>query len=283
MIKNIGKWKISSIRTGKFRLDGGAMMGSVPKVLWEKTNPADEYNRIQLSLRCLLADDGENVVLVESGMGNKIDADFKEMFDVQQSDFPLKDALSENGYSPGDITHVILTHLHFDHAGGATILENGELKPTFPNADYYFSERNWQAGLTPNLRDRASYLHENFKPLMDSRRLKLVPDNSSILPGISTLSVDGHTTGQQLIIISDAAEKLVFCADLIPLVSHLKLPWIMGYDLNAALTLTEKMDFLAKAAKENWWLWFYHDPDVAAIKIEKGEKYYSPTAMVMDE
>ena len=280
MLNHIGKWKIFPLETGDFRLDGGAMMGSVPKVLWEKTNPADELNRIDLALRCLLLDDGENIVLIETGMGDKLTEKFANMFHVQQSNHPLRERLGEIGYKMEDITHMILTHLHFDHSGGAIILdENDDLVPAFPNAVYYVSDTNWEAGMNPSPRDSASYLDFNYAPLEKAGVLELVSDNSLIIDGISTISVNGHTTGQQLIKIDSEGDTLIFCSDLIPLRSHIKLPWIMGYDLNAVLTLEEKTIFLKEAADNNWWLWFYHDPKTIAVKIKQGKKYYD----VVDE
>ena len=276
MLNNIGKWKVFALETGEFRLDGGAMMGSVPKVLWAKTNPADEFNRINLSLRCLLVDDGQNCVLVETGMGSKLAKDFIDMFHVKQKEDPIAFCLKSKGYSVTDITHVILTHLHFDHSGGILNLNaSGESVLAFPNAQYYISETNWHAGMNPSPRDSASYLENNYSFLESTGKLKLIPDNSQIIDGISTLTVNGHTSGQQLIKVMDDQDVLVFCSDLIPLKSHVKIPWIMGYDLNALLTLQEKTDFLNKASNENWWLWFYHDPETIAIRIEKGEKYYN--------
>ena len=273
-LENIGKWKIFALETGSFRLDGGAMMGSVPKVLWQETNKPDSLNRIKLSLRCLLADDGENIILVETGIGHKNSNSFIEMFDIRHDENTLSNSLDKYGYSHENITHVILTHLHFDHAGGALYYDGDELKPTFPNAKYYVSKRNWNAGLNPSPRDRASYLDLNYKLLENKGLLHLISDNSNILDGVSTYTVDGHTTGQQLIKISSSNKTLVFCSDLIPLKSHLKLPWIMGYDLNAALTLKEKKEFLNQASKFDWLLFFYHDPDYVAVRVKKGDKYY---------
>ena len=276
MLDNIGKWKVFALETGDFSLDGGAMMGSVPKVLWEKTNPADSLNRIELALRCLLLDDGENCVLIETGMGRKISDDFKTMFNVRQKENPLKSSLKRLNYKLEDITHVILTHLHFDHSGGILDLnEEGELVPAFSNAKYYISNTNWDSAMNPSPRDSASYLNYNYSLLESLGRLILVSDNSIILDGISTITVNGHTSGQQLVKIKSEKDVLVFCSDLIPLKSHIRLPWIMGYDLNAALTLKEKTTFLNLAAENNWWLWFYHDPNTVAVKIEKGEKYYN--------
>ena len=275
MLDKIGNWKLKILETGDFKLDGGAMMGTVPKVLWEKTNPSDKLNRIDLSLRCLLLDDGNRRVLIETGIGNKFNEKFKEMFAIKQSHSPLSDTLSNYGYIPTDITDVIITHLHFDHAGGAIRLNSiNELVPTFPNAIYHISKKNWNAGIKPNPRDKASYLKENYLPLLDAGVLNLIDNNKEIIPGISSYFVNGHTTGQQLIKIRGLKETLVFCSDLIPLRSHLKLPWIMGYDLNALLTLEEKTKFLEEAARLGWWLFFYHDPKTVAVKIAKGVKYY---------
>ena len=276
MLNNIGEWKVIVLETGDFRLDGGAMMGSVPKVLWEQTNPADELNRINLSLRCLLLDNGSKRVLIETGMGNKFNDKFKSMFAIKQSSNPLSDTLCEYGYNPESITDVILTHLHFDHSGGALNCNGNEvLVPAFTNAKYHISESNWKLGVAPNPRDRASYLNENYLPLKDAGVLNLIADNSEILSGISSYIVNGHTTGQQLIKVESEGEVLVFCSDLIPLRSHLKLPWIMGYDLNALLSLKEKTKFLQEAVDGDWWLFFYHDPKTIAVKIEKGDKHYN--------
>ncbi len=276
MLNNIGEWKVIVLETGDFRLDGGAMMGSVPKVLWEQTNPADELNRINLSLRCLLLDNGSKRVLIETGMGNKFNDKFQSMFAIKQSSNPLSDTLGKYGYSIESITDVILTHLHFDHSGGAlNCNENEVLVPAFTNAQYHVSESNWKLGVAPNPRDRASYLNENYLPLKDAGVLNLIADNSEILSGISSYIVNGHTTGQQLIKVESEGEVLVFCSDLIPLRSHLKLPWIMGYDLNALLSLKEKTKFLQEAVDGDWWLFFYHDPKTIAVKIENGEKHYN--------
>jgi glyoxylase-like metal-dependent hydrolase (beta-lactamase superfamily II) len=274
-LNNIGKWKVFALDTGFFSLDGGAMMGSVPKVLWNKTNPSDSCNRIELAMRCLLIDDGENVVLIESGIGDNYSDKFKEMFNIRQSPNALSNTLNKYGYSINSITHTVLTHLHFDHAGGAVSFDESQsLVPAFPNAKYYISESNWDAGLNPSPRDSASYIKDNYIPLNELGVLKIIPENSNIIEGVDTYVVNGHTVGQQLIKVSDEDEAMVFCSDLIPLESHLKLPWIMGYDLNAALTLKEKKSFLDLASDNNWLLFFYHDPDTVAVKIKKSDKYY---------
>lgn len=276
----IGKWKIIPIESGDFRLDGGAMMGSVPRVLWEKTNPPDGVNRIDLALRCLLLDDGDNRILIETGMGSKISQKTRSMYHVVQPENPLKEKLAEAGYSPGNITHVTNSHLHFDHCGGNTEYDRkGNTVPAFPHARYFISDKNWITATNPGPRDRASYLEENFIPLMKQGLLELLPDKAEIVDGVSILIVNGHTPGQQLIKVESEGETLLFCGDLVPLRSHLKLPWIMGYDLHAGRTLEEKTDILNQAADKSWWLFFTHDPHSVMVKIRKGDKYFE----VIDE
>ena len=274
MIDRIGKWKIIPLQTGKFWLDGGAMMGSVPKVLWEKEHVPDSFNRIELGLRSLLLDDGERRIIIETGLGNKFDSSFSDMFCINQHESPIDNALEEIGYSNTDITDVIITHLHFDHAGGATKKIDNQIYPCFPNAIYTISKSNWNAATNPSPRDRASYLMENFQPLMEAGVVNLINDNTFIYDSIRSYSVNGHTGGQQLILIEDEFNTLCFCSDLIPLQSHLRLPWIMGYDLNAELTLKEKKKFLDLASDNRWLLYFYHDPKYIAVRISKGIKYY---------
>jgi glyoxylase-like metal-dependent hydrolase (beta-lactamase superfamily II) len=276
-----GPYKITVLESGDFRLDGGAMMGSVPKVLWEKENPADDKNRIALSLRCLLLDNGVNRILIETGMGPKISDKFRSMYLVDQPAHPLMERLAQSGYSMADITHVINTHLHFDHCGGNTVNDGkGAPVPAFPNARYCIARSNWEAAVNPNPRDRASYIQENYLPLERHGVLDLVDDNAPVMEGISTITVNGHTFGQQLIKITNADETILFCGDLVPLKSHVRLPWIMGYDLNALLTLQEKTAILKQAADDNWWLFFTHDPDTVAVRIARGEKGYEITEEV---
>ena len=228
-----------------------------------------------LALRCLLVDNGKDIVLIETGIGNKNSKKFIDMFNIRQEKNSLSNTLSKIGYSIENITYVIMTHLHFDHAGGAVDIDlDGNYFPAFPNAQYYISDRNWKAGLNPSPRDSASYLEENYLSLKEFDVLNVLPLNTKILDGIDTYVVNGHTYGQQLIRINGGGDTLVFCSDLIPLESHLRLPWIMGYDLNAALTLEEKEVFLNLAADNNWLLFFYHDPKTVAVRIKKSDKYY---------
>jgi glyoxylase-like metal-dependent hydrolase (beta-lactamase superfamily II) len=275
ILDKIGEWDLRILETGDFKLDGGAMMGSVPKVLWSKTNPSDDKNRIDLSMRCLLLDNGKRRVLIETGIGDHCSEKFAEIFQVDQKKNALSKALSHHGYINENITDVILTHLHFDHAGGAVLKNSdGNMYPRFPNATYYISQTNWDAGMNPSPKDKASYLKENYICLKDQGVLEIIPDNVNIVDGIDTYTVNGHTHGQQLVKISSNDSTIVFCSDLIPLKSHIKVPWIMGYDLNAELTMKEKEIFLKKASDEGWILFLYHDPEVAAVKIDMNNNNY---------
>jgi glyoxylase-like metal-dependent hydrolase (beta-lactamase superfamily II) len=275
ILDKIGKWNIKILETGDFRLDGGAMMGSVPKVLWSQTNPSDDKNRIGLSMRCLLLDNGKKRVLIETGIGDNYSENFSNIFQISQKKNALSKALSDYGYINENITDVILTHLHFDHVGGA-VLKNpdGSMYPRFPNATYYISQTNWDAGMNPSPKDRDSYLKENYICLKDKGVLEIIPDNVNIADGIDTYTVNGHTHGQQLVKISSNKNTIVFCSDLIPLKSHIKVPWIMGYDLNAELTMKEKEIFLKKASDEGWIIFLYHDPEVAAVRIDMKKNNY---------
>ncbi len=278
---NVNGWKLTALESGDFRLDGGAMMGSVPKVLWNRTNPSDELNRINLAMRCMLLDNGRQRILIETGIGLKNSAEFIQRFHIVQEEDPLAAELAKAGLKKTDITDVIITHLHFDHAGGATDMGEGmAIQPAFPNAVYHISRSNWVNALHPSPRDAASYLSENFLPLEDAGCLSLIPDNHDFGNGLSTIAVNGHTSGQQLVKVTGAEGTVVFCSDLIPLRSHLKLPWIMGYDLSARETLLEKTAFLRQAADENWWLFFYHDPDTVMVQVSQGRKHYEPAAEI---
>ncbi len=270
----LGPWTIHPLRSGTFALDGGAMFGSVPKALWERTNPADEANRIDLACRHLLIDDGQRRILVDTGLGNKLSAKEVRIFRVEQPEHALETALKSAGFSREQVTDVIPTHLHFDHAGGATIVEGDEVLPAFPNATYYTQKSQWQLANHPSLKDRASYIPDNFLPLERHGRLEILDGPGEIAPGVEILVGNGHTDGHQMVKVSGAGETVVFMGDTIPTATHLRLPFIMGYDLRPLETLAEKQRLLAQAAVEGWWLFFDHDPLVPGVKVKPGEKDY---------
>lgn len=274
----IGEYEICPLPTGVFGLDGGAMFGTVPKALWEKSNPADEKNRIEMEARALLLKSPGRNIVIDTGnggdfvlkYGEKLGGKFTELYNIDQSGPSLKNSLKKFGLGFEDISDVILTHLHFDHAGGATTERNGALAPTFPRAQYYVQRRNLETASTPNLRERASYFPANFQPLLDAGVLKLLDGNvENLLPGISVLVSDGHTQGQQMVKITDGQNSLLYCADVVPTSSHVRLPWLMGYDLHPLLLMEEKLKYLSPAAAGNWYLYFEHDPYCDCAQISQ--------------
>ncbi len=268
----IGPYEIFTVESGYTWLDGGAMFGVVPKTLWNKTNPADEFNRIQLALRTLVIRDKERTILVDTGVGHKMNEKLAKIYNVDHSEHDLLAGLKEKGISPEDITDVIITHMHFDHVGGATYLRDGQLKLTFPNAQYHVQGEQWYWANHPSDKDRASYMPENFTPIEEAGKLSLLDGPGELFPGIEMLVMYGHTQGMQLPKISDGKTTLLYCADLFPTASHIPLPYIMGYDNHPLITLEEKKRMLPKAVEKGWVLVFEHDPFRAAGTVEKTEK-----------
>jgi glyoxylase-like metal-dependent hydrolase (beta-lactamase superfamily II) len=262
----LGDWTLHTLEAGALWLDGGAMFGSVPKALWSRTNPPDERNRIHLAMRCLLLVGHGRRVLVDVGLGDKPDAKFRDIFRVEDAP-ALSDSLAAAGFAPGDVTDVLLTHLHFDHAGGATVRNGDELRPRYPGARYYVQRRNWENAHAPNPRERASYLPENFDPLEQAGVLELWdgPD-ACPWPGVSLVTTDGHTRGQQLVRIEGGGRIVYFVTDLIPTAAHVRIPFVMGYDIAAIETMTEKQSLLGRAVDEGAWIALEHDPEIALAK-----------------
>lgn len=273
----VGPYELCPIPTGIFGLDGGAMFGTVPKVLWERTNPPDEKNRIQMEAKALLLKSAGCNVLIDTGngkdfvakYGDKLGNRFVEMYNIDENGPSLMKSLAAHGLKPEDIHHVILTHLHFDHAGGGTTESNGKLTPTFSNAQYWIQKANLEAAQHPNLRERASYYAANYQPLIDSGVLKILDGPQEILPGISTFISNGHTQGQQVIKITDGETTVLYCGDMVPTSTHVKIPWLMGYDLHPLLLMEEKQKYLSEAADQSWYLFFEHDPYCDAALIER--------------
>ncbi|MCW8814307.1 MAG: MBL fold metallo-hydrolase [Ignavibacteriaceae bacterium] len=269
----IGKYKLSIIESGFFGLDGGAMFGIVPKPLWERTNPADDSNRIRLSTRHLILESESKKIIIDTGIGDKWDDKFKSIYAVDEK-ISMSSALAFKGLKAEDITDVILTHLHFDHTGGSTISVEGKLKPAFPNAKFYIQKKNYDWAINPSDRDKGSYLKENFLPLFEEGLLNFTTEGEQFDDEIEFITVNGHTFGQQMVKISDSNNTFLFCADLIPTYSHIPLPYIMGYDLQPLVTLQEKKKYLKLAVDENWKLFFGHDPEFAFATVKKLDKGY---------
>jgi glyoxylase-like metal-dependent hydrolase (beta-lactamase superfamily II) len=252
--------KLHTINTGLFKLDGGAMHGVVPKSMWNKVNPADEHNLCSWAMRCLLVEDGNRLILIDTGMGNKQDAKFFSHFQPHGED-TLLGSLAKIGVAPDDLTDVFLTHLHFDHCGGAVKREGEHLLPVFPKAQYWSTETHWQSALQPNAREKASFLKENMLPLQESGQLRFVPreDGAVFSDHIRVHFVRGHTEDMMLPLIEYNGQHILYCADLVPSLAHVSLPWVMAYDMRPLDTLAEKENMFARAVEENWMLFFEHD------------------------
>lgn len=268
---DLGQVKIFPASDGTFKLDGGAMFGVVPRNIWEKTNRPDEKNRVLLGLNPLLVQaEGQNI-LVDTGIGNKGDEKFNSLYSVDKKD-SLFGSLSRLGLRPEDIDIVICTHLHFDHAGGNTVKENGLVKPSFPNARYIVQRGEWEAATNPNERTRASYRPEDFLPLLDAGLLELIEGDGEIVKGVAVFKTSGHNRDIQLVSIRSEGKTAVFLGDIIPTTTHLRPPFIMGYDLFPLDTLKAKKEILAEAAEDRWLLIFEHDPEATMgyIKMKDG-------------
>ncbi len=271
----IGKYNIHSIKTGTFALDGGAMFSIVPKTIWSRKIEADDKNRIVMEMRALLiCGEGRNI-LVDTGIGDKFSKKHSEIYKIDQSNANTELSLKKHGLAARDITDVILTHLHFDHAGGATRMVGGELIPAFPNANYHIQKAHLSLAKNPTDKDIGSFRKENFEPLESSGRLKVVEGEFEIFPNIFLLIYNGHTTGQQIVNIADGKDTVVYCADLVPTASHIPTHYIMSYDLYPLTAIEEKKQFLTRAAKEGWALFFEHDPCIEAVKIVETDKGFA--------
>ena len=266
---SIGSYTIHSIESGRFRLDGGAMFGIIPKALWSKTTESDDRNRITLAMRCLLLEGDGRVILIDNGLGHKYDSKFAGIFAVDHETSTLEGSLAEAGFSPDDVTDMVLTHLHFDHCGGSTRRDGDRLSLTFPNATYHVQRSHWDWARTSNAREKASFLAENLDPLQASGQLRLADGSGELLPGLEAMVVNGHTEGQQILKISDDSKTLVYVADLIPTSAHLQPVWGMAYDIHPLDTIREKEALLARAAENGWSLFFEHDPRVEVLDVEQ--------------
>jgi glyoxylase-like metal-dependent hydrolase (beta-lactamase superfamily II) len=285
---DVGRFRCFCLLAGHTHLDGGAMFGVVARPLWEKHFRPDERNRIRLALRCLLVEHEAGIVLIDTGIGNKENDKFVNIYGVENEGSGgrtmLEDALAEAGFAPEDVRYVINTHLHFDHAGGNTFVERearkgkgegGTAQLSFPNATYVVQRGELEAAQNPNERTTASYLPDNFDPITEARAWRLVDGETEILPGISVVPTPGHTPFHQSILISDEGETACYAGDCIPTAAHVPVPWIMAYDLEPLSTLSTKKRLLARAESEAWTVVFEHDPVVALGKVERDTKSYA--------
>jgi glyoxylase-like metal-dependent hydrolase (beta-lactamase superfamily II) len=276
--------KLYTIDTGFFKLDGGAMFGVVPKTIWNKINPSDENNLCSWALRCLLIEDGNRLILVDNGNGDKQDARFFSHYYLHGDD-TLEKSLAKHGFHRDDITDVFLTHLHFDHCGGAIIREGDKLVPAFKNATYWSNKQHWDWAVHPNDREKASFLKENILPIQESGQLKFIDvaefsnnklGSTSFTENISVRFVSGHTEAMMLPQIKYKNRTIVFMADLLPSAGHIPIPYVMAYDMFPLTTLQEKKSFLKEAVANNYILFFEHDPKIECCDLQVTEKGIRP-------
>lgn len=270
--------KLSVINTGYFKLDGGAMFGVVPKKLWIKTNEADANNLCTWAMRSLLIEDGNKLILIDTGIGNKQTDKFFSHYHLHGGD-TLESSLMNSGYSLDDVTDVVLTHLHFDHCGGAVKWKNSDreiLEPVFNNATYWSNKNHWEWAMKPNTREKASFLSNNIAPIEQSGQLKFIERNNqltkNVFENIDIFFADGHTESQMIPIINYNGQKIAFMADLLPSIGHIPLPYVMGYDTRPLKTLEEKSIFLKLACENNYLLYLQHDSKNETCKLQSTEK-----------
>ena len=268
----LGGYQIDLVEAGLVRLDGGAMFGIVPRPLWERRIPPDDRNRIPLAMRCLLLRGHGRTILVDTGVGEKGDAKFEDIYGVDHAHSTLLGSLAALGVAADDVTDVVLTHLHFDHAGGATVrTASGDLALTFPEADHYVQREHW-AWAHESPRESASFLPENLDPIGASGRLVLLDGAELPFENVDLHIVNGHTRGQQLVRVHDGARSVLHAGDLVPTAAHVPLLWVMAYDVEPLATLDEKRPLLSRAAREGWTVVFEHDPVIASARIVETEK-----------
>lgn len=273
----LGDYRVEIIQDTEFHLDGGAMFGVVPRKLWARECPPDDENRIRMNMNCVFVDTGSEKILIETGIGDKWSVKQQSMYGIERAR-PLTETLkAQAGVSADEITIVVNTHLHFDHAGGNTSL-NAEGSPvaTFPNARYFVSSAELDHADRPTERDRASYLPENWRPLVESGQLEAKNGDYEVVAGLKMETIAGHNRSMQCWRLERNGNTMFGFADLIPMRAHVRLPWIMGYDLYPVETLEAKKRLLPQAARENWICMFYHDPDEPLCRLQQGEKEFSP-------
>jgi glyoxylase-like metal-dependent hydrolase (beta-lactamase superfamily II) len=275
----VGSLKVHAIQAGALRLDGGAMFGVVPKPLWERQIPADERNRITLGMRCLLIEHASGLVLVDSGLGNKESEKFLDIYGVENAGAAgrtaLEDGLASIGVGADDVSLVVSTHLHFDHAGGNTYRdEGGVIRPSFPKARYIVQRGEFDYATHTNERTAASYFNPNFVPLREAGVLDLIDGEREIVTGIRVIASPGHVPFHQSVVIESAGETALFLADVMPTAAHVPLPWIMGYDVEPLVTLESKRRILAQAVEREWLMIFEHDATVPWGRVRHDGKGY---------
>ena len=268
----LGDYRIEFVPDTEFRLDGGAMFGVVPRALWARAAVPDEENRVRLNANCLFVEAGRERILIETGVGDKWSAKQLTMYAIERKRTLAESVKASTGYGADEITIVVNTHLHFDHAGGNTTKdESGRAVPTFPNARYLVARAEFEHAEAPHERDRASYLPENWRPLFERGQLELQPADYEVVPGLRLETVPGHSRTMQCVRLTRDGRTLYGFADLVPTRAHVPFAWVMGYDLYPVETLEAKKRLLPQAAREDWLCWFYHDPDAPLCQIVEAD------------
>jgi glyoxylase-like metal-dependent hydrolase (beta-lactamase superfamily II) len=276
----LGELEFHILSDGPVLLDGGAMFGVIPKPLWEKKCPADARNRIEMAMNCLLVRVAGKRILVETGAGDKMNAKFRDIYGLEGP--KLLPRLRDYGIAPEDIDMVIDTHLHFDHCGGNTRVENDLVVAAFPHAQYFVQKGEFEHAMNPTERDRASYFEYNYAPLRQSGQLQLLEGDCEIVPGVEVVRVAGHTANMQCVKLSGGGKTAFLLADLVPMSAHLPLPWIMGYDLYPMTTLENKKQWLPQIVREGWLALFAHDPRVPAAYLRQRDEQWEVEPVKVD-
>jgi len=270
----IADYQLYPVITSNFKLDGGAMFGIIPKTLWERKIASDRLNRIQMVTRSLLLVNGNTKILIDTGNGDKWTEKYRKIYAIDTESVSIETSLADLGFGAEDITDVICTHLHFDHIGGNTKNVNGKTVPTFPNANYWMSKVNWNTANAPSEKDRGSFVSDDWAVLAENGMIKFIGKETQIFPNIDIVFSHGHTPGMILPKIFDDKNILIYCADLIPTSAHIPLPWVMAYDVQPTVTINEKQQVYKDALPNNWILFFEHDFNITACKIQLDGKNY---------
>ena len=277
----IGDYDLYSIETSEFSLDGGAMFGIIPKPIWEREAPSDALNRIDMVTRSLLLCSDEKKILIDTGNGTKWEEKYRDIYNIDTSRYNIENSLNKYGFSADDITDIINTHLHFDHAGGNTKIDDGRIVPTFPNAKYWVTKEHWELANHPSQKDSGSFIEHDWKVLAENGMIETVNGNEPFIKGIDSYITQGHTAGLLHPMISDGTKTLFYGADIFPLAAHISIPWVMAYDVQPVVTMKEKEILLPKMQDEEWILFLEHDPKIQACTVQQDGKHFKMNESVL--
>ena len=277
----IGDYDLYSIETSEFSLDGGAMFGIIPKPIWEREAPSDALNRIDMVTRSLLLCSDEKKILIDTGNGTKWEEKYRDIYNIDTSRYNIENSLTKYGFSADDITDIINTHLHFDHAGGNTKIDDGSIVPTFPNAKYWVTKEHWELANHPSQKDSGSFIEHDWKVLAENGMIETLNGNEPFIKGIDSYITQGHTAGLLHPMISDGTKTLFYGADIFPLAAHISIPWVMAYDVQPVVTMKEKEILLPKMQDEEWILFLEHDPNIQACTVHQDGKHFKMNESVL--